>query len=343
MATYYQTDHDEAAHPKHFAPLIDQCCQAAVSKFCKILDSFALFHLSFILLLSLLAISSSFLLILQPTSMIFACSLSLLFLVFFSYLLILFYFEGKKSHEFELIDQTFFQDCKKALPPTLADSQMHQQLATTAENLAARLRKKDLYAMTLPPFVFLEDFVINLRFWLHHRDIITLQERLLTRAVKEHLEMIRLYPSDLEAHSLLAGALIALSYIYQRPSHPSFETSYFLRNLYNKEIYQRQAKNAAERAVEELKILDDLAPNDPWVHAQLANCYCFLGMQEDEIREYEILKNIRCEDKEILLRLGILYFDSGRNAKGLKIYGDLRSIDAKSADILIKRYNAIYQ
>ena len=110
------------------------------------------------------------------------------------------------------------------------------------------------------------------------------------------------------------------------------------------DAYQRSLelkfRKTAKKAIEEFQILCDYAPNDPWVHLQLAYSYHDLDMPLEEIKEYETILNLQPEDHETRFKLGSLYFQQDMNAKGLHVYETLRRIDLKRAEALIRLYSA---
>ena len=75
-------------------------------------------------------------------------------------------------------------------------------------------------------------------------------------------------------------------------------------------------------------------------YEQLAIGYRDLDMPEEEMREVETLLKLRAQDKEILYRLGTLYFKQGMNAKGLQIYEELRRGNFKKAEDLMSAYGS---
>jgi len=96
----------------------------------------------------------------------------------------------------------------------------------------------------------------------------------------------------------------------------------------------------AERAIEEFKVLNDYAPNDPWVHAQLAYSYHDLQMPKEEIKEYETILKLNPGDRDTLYKLGLLYFQEGMNAQGLRIYEELKRSHYKKAESLMENYGS---
>jgi lipopolysaccharide biosynthesis regulator YciM len=63
-------------------------------------------------------------------------------------------------------------------------------------------------------------------------------------------------------------------------------------------------------------------------------------MPAQEIQEYETLLKIVPHDKEVLFRLGILYFQQGHNARALRIYELLKKAKDTKAEELIAFYDA---
>ena len=81
------------------------------------------------------------------------------------------------------------------------------------------------------------------------------------------------------------------------------------------------------------------APHEPWVHEQLAQIYCFLNQPQEAIHSYETILAKISEDKNILLRLGILYFENGDHARALRLYEQLKSMQDPLAEELISYYD----
>ena len=156
--------------------------------------------------------------------------------------------------------------------------------------------------------------------YCYGEDVFNMKLLLLQAAIDEHLKQIRLTPTDLEVHASLANTYVALSKIYKGP------------------FFEKKYRMTARLAMEEFCILSHYAPNDPWVHEQLAAGYHDLNMPEEEMREMETLLKLKSQDKEILYRLGALYFNQGMNAKGLQVYEELQKANFKKAEDLITSY-----
>ena len=140
-------------------------------------------------------------------------------------------------------------------------------------------------------------------------------------------------------HAALANAYVMLSSLYTDPrKSESHDEERWVSPDRSSLQMQKQFRTTAERAIEEFKILSDYAPDDPWVHLQLAYSYRDLQMPEEEIREYEVVLKLRPDDKETLFKLGMLYFQQGKNANGLRVYELLKRTNYDKAESLIKFY-----
>lgn len=218
MATFYQTDHDASIGFHRFTHLIETQVHVALNKFQRILNSYALFHLSFLLILSLQLISTLVLLFTNPISPIFAITLGALFLSFFSYLIINYYFQEKKPDQFVEIKKEFFEGCRKIISLDLDDHDYHLSLANSAHQLSAYIMQKQIYGFSIPPFKFLETTFLKLSFYLHYKDLQMMQELLMKESIQEHIELIKKRPTDLQVHTSLANTYIATAKIYTIPT-----------------------------------------------------------------------------------------------------------------------------
>ena|SRR3990167_8289245 len=337
MATFYQTQRDDTYHIHEYADSIEKESSRFLTKFRQLLNSYTLFHASFFVVALMEIVIFSLSLLNYAESVAFVITLASMILTLFSYLILNYYFQGKKIEELRKLQIHFLQACQKLALPTLTDEEIHLAIGKNAFQLAATLGQKRIYALSLPPFEFFKEFLIKGRFLLHFNDVLKMQELLIQLSLDEYIAVLKLEPTDLAIHTSLANVYMTLAKIYQPPSELS---SYLSSKFIGRLQLEEKSTKATLRALEELKILDDLAPNDPWTHAQLASCYHNLERLEDELSEYEILSNLRSKDKEILLRLGVLYFRLGKTAKGLLTYESLKKIDAKYGDHLLSHYHS---
>jgi tetratricopeptide (TPR) repeat protein len=338
MATFYQTQRDDTYQILEYAEQIEKEGAHLFSKFRQMLNSYTLFHASFFFVALIEATIFSLSFISYKESVAFIITLASMVLTIFSYLILNYYFQGKKNEQFNDLKIQFLQSCKKYSTPSLSEEDIHLSIAKCSFQLAFSLGQKRIYALSLPPFEFFKEILLKSRFLMHFKDVLAMQELLMQLSLDEYMYILKLEPTDLAIHTSLANVYMTLSKIYQ--TSPEL-TSILSDKLFKKLNLSAKIELSLKSAIEELTILDDLAPNDPWTHAQLASCFHQLEKWEDELSEYEILSNLRSKDKEILLRLGILYFKLGKTAKGLLTYESLKKIDAKYADHLISHYQSL--
>lgn len=269
-------------------------------------------------------------------SSLVAVALSLIFLTVFSYLALrLWVIEQKPKHLDDVLNR-YIKSCKHLLNYSEEIPEHLVELANALGKFSGRLNGREYSYWKAPRFMpslapFFERFSL---FW-HHKDVLMMRELLLKASVDEHIKLVRMEPTSLEVHAGLANAYVMLSQIYQYPQ--TMEGSWMGEESFSQEL-EDNYRMTAERAVEEFKILEEYAPQDPWVHAQLAYSYNDLKMPWEEIREYEEICRLAPHDKDALFRLGVLYFKQGQNALGLKIYEDLRKYHYTKAEQLIKHY-----
>ncbi len=293
--------------------------------------SFINFHLSYGAIFSIeLILFMSFYSFFTKSS-ILAYSLSALFLTCFSYFVLLFYFQTKKEEKIILIKNQLIAACRQDLPQD-SFSENHLSLAVALSKLAQYLQDFEWSLFPSKHFSLLS----KISAYLSWQDVFNIKQLLLQAAIEEHIEQIKHTPTDLEVHASLANTYIVLSKLYQKPASDNHPKSASIRK---RELeFQELAKTYSHLAVEEFKILNHYASNDPWVHEQMALGYKDLNMLEEEIKETEILLKLRPQDKEILFQLGTLYFQQGLNAKGLQVYEDLKRTHLKKAEELLSSY-----
>jgi len=250
-------------------------------------------------------------------------ALSLVTLIVLIFLFYFFYTNTKKyvfqnaAHTALLIEK----DLKSLTPDTKAE-----ELLSTALSIPY-----------LPPklsrFSFLNR-IYGIFLWQPFHMLI---EQLLIKAIEHLITQIKLLPTNLHYHAALANLYVTLSNHYTKPL--SNQKNLFLLPSMRKELEQK-SRIASNRAIEELSILRSFAPNELWVHDQLAISYRELSLPQKEIEEHETILTLNPEDYNALLRLGILYFSQGEIAKGLEIYERLNDVQPLLAETLINHYGS---
>jgi len=302
----------------------------------------AAFNLFFMCLCTaeILLLLSFFTLLAQ--SLFLAFCLAGVFFTFFSYYTLRIYFRTKKPEQLKTIRDRYLSDCKILLNHQEGIAEHHIILAGACCKLANRFHAREYnYYRPYSWLDFLTPWLEVFSCWLYWHDIFLMKELLLQEAVSEHIKQVKCQPTSLEAHAALANAYVMLSglYIDPRKTEGYDDDRWIPSEKYN-EDFDIKFRNTAERAIEEFKILSDYAPDDPWVHIQLAYSYHDLQMPLEEIQEYEIIQKLIPNDKDNLYKLGVLYFQQGLNAKGLFVYKELKQANYKKADSLIKYYGS---
>lgn len=319
-------------NPALFEEHASQLAEQAASQFRKITRSHALFHCGFFLLglvevLGLLLFFPFF-----AKSSLLAFSIATLFLTGFSYFVLRFYFEGKKPEQFLSLREQCITSFKKGLPAALDRATYHLSLTHAVYRLINKLEGQETQYYPLPfQFKTLTPLLQKFSLWCHWRDVHEMKELLHQFCIEERIEQVKEEPTDIEVHALLANAYIA----FYKECLPEK-----IPLLVRKHADLNRFTLIAKKALEEFKIIDTYAPNDPWVHAQLASIYHDLKMPEKEIEAYETLLRISSQDQELLFRCGSLYFQQGHTAQGLRIYEQLKKQKDPRAKELIAFYNA---
>ena len=289
----------------------------------------------FIVLLEIVALL--FLIAYLPHSSALAVTISLLFTTGFAYTILRLYFHTKQPEQYHLIRQHFIYECKELL---LYDEHNPSSLHTLANALcqhAATLQGQEYHFYTLPSSIKqIQPLAEKFSCWWHWKEVIQMQEHILDYAIHERIQRVKLEPTNFEAHAALANTYLLLSDIYYIPEKD--EEHRWTPHEKNSRDLKNKFSLAAHQAIEELKILNEYSPNDLWVHKQLAHTYHKFKMYEEEMQEYETIISLAHDDYEAMYQLGVLYFQHGKNGKGLKIYDTLCHKKQSKAEQLIKFY-----
>ncbi len=321
---------------------LDALIKPTSSEFEKILRSYIVFNIFFFSLIALEILYLLFNLTFLAQTFVLAIHLAFLSVTIFFYFTLRLYFQTKKTERYLNLRAEFIQTCLHCLGNQNKLPEYHLAIANTCCRLAVDLHGKEYQVYHLPAlFDFLSSSIEKISCWCHWKDVHFMKELLLQASIEEHIKLVKMEPTHLEFHAGLANAYVMLSGLYVDPrTVDGLDDEHWIPPYKYTEEFKRIFRLIAERAIEEFKILSDYAPHDPWVHAQLAYSYRDLQMPKEEIREYEIIFQLCPEDKEILFKLGKLYFEQGLNAKGLKIYETIKKSNYKKAESLIHFYGS---
>lgn len=315
---------------------------SALTRFQKTLRSYTLFNLFFLLLITGEIVYFFVHLTLLVQTFVMAIHLALIFATIFCYFTLHMYAHTRKAEKLMSLRSEFVQACQQIIQEPEGETEHHLMVAQTCCKLAAELHGQEYQIYKCPAWcIFLISSFEKLNCWWFWQDVHAMKELLLQACVDEHVKLVRMEPTDLEAHAGLANAYVMLSGLYVDPRTVEGldDDRWIPPNKYN-ESFKQKFRLIAEKAIEEFKILSDYAPHDPWVHAQLAYSYRDLQMHKEEIKEYETILQLCPDDRETLFKLGKLYFEHGQNAKGLQVYESLKRSHYKKAESLIHFYGA---
>lgn len=335
---------DQAFHFDRYSynKQIHELTAPAIADFRSLIHKYALISLAVLTALAIEGATFLFFFAYLATSSYLAISLSALFVTFFSFFLLKLYLQTKKPEHFIDLRDKFIQKSKSLINYQEGIPEHHLALANALTKFSSHLHDLEYSFYTI--FKSWENINILLKrltCWLYWKDVHQMREFLLLYSIDEHLKLVKCEPTNLEVHAALANAYVLLSSLYADPKKTeSYDEERWISEARSSEEMQQKFRETAKRAIEEFKILNHYAPDDPWVHAQLAYSYHDLQMPEEEIHEYENILALRPGDQDTLFKLGMLFFQQGQNAKGLEIYEVLKRSHYKKAESLIKFYGA---
>jgi tetratricopeptide (TPR) repeat protein len=269
-------------------------------------------------------------------SAVLATSLAFVFLIFFAYFILRLYLQARKQEQLQELLECYISACRNLLNYEEGVPQSHAALASATIKFSNSLQGREYQLHHFP--IWLDKFKVwtdQLGYWCHWQDIHFMKELLLNEAIKENIKLVRCAPTSSEMHIALANAYVMLSELYVKGMQAKGDGNDKLSIEFSKKF-----KMAAESAVEELKTLKEFAPEDPWVHVQLAYSYRDLKMPKEEIQEYEAILRMTPGDRDVMFKLGRLYFQQGLNGQGLRIYDQLKKAQDRRAEELINSYGA---
>jgi len=310
-------------------------------RFGKINRSHLLFHSLFAFLLSVEFLFFALFFEEIVKTVVMAFWLAGFFLTLFTYLVLHFYMQGRRPEKLAQLRDEFIETVQTSIPFDPGTLEYHCCITEAIVHLTGELRIPPVENRFVQRSETLSYLAEKFRTWTRWKNLLQLKEMLILSSIHEHIRLIKSAPADLEAHASLASNYVALATLYQDPKKLTLNESLtWTPPEYESEEIREKFERALERALEEYQIINEYAPNDPWVHAQRATIYKELGRLDHEQEEYERILELDPENKEILHRLGRLYFRKGENAKGLLVYEQVRAIDPEVALEIIAHYDA---
>ena len=298
---------------------------------------YALFHASFLTAFVLELLALLIFMPFQAKTMSFAALVALTFLTVFTYFVLRFYFQTRKPQQFIVLRNKFLLTAFEKGQKKWSVEELHP-----IYELLQKLQGQESQYYCLPSFFeMIAPLVEKFSIWCHWEDVQWMKETLHLHALQKIFDWIKLSPTDVELHRILAASYMALHQIYQMPAASTAFDSFTERQYASPEMRAKFEK-AAYSALEELKVVLSYAPNDPWTLRQMAQVYHDLELKQDEKKTYEMLLSLKPQDGETHYQLGKLYFELGHMAEGLRLYQELREQKNPKAQELIAHYDARY-
>lgn len=322
--------------------VLQQVAQS-IAQFRYLTRRYALFHVIFFSFFICELIGLLLFFSLLAKSFLLATIVAATFLTAFSYFVLRFYFQTKKPEQFLNLRDSFIQNCQQlfSMNPDLQESR--RGFLQALYRLIQGLEGQEFQYYQVPKSLeALAPLIQKFSVWCHWEDVHLMKELLHTYSLRTQLEWVKTHPTDLELHRGLATSYIALYKIYQDPAtleHPSYS---FIAKEYTSPEMTQKFQKAAYCAIEELKIVLHYMPHDTHALTQLAETYHDIDQKEEERKTYEILLQLSPQENEIRFRLGVLYFQLGFMAQGLKVYDDLRKLNDPKSEQLIQHYDLFH-
>lgn len=324
-----------------FPPSLEIALEEGYGSFKSCIRFYGLFHVSFISFLCLQLLAFLLFFSYFSQSLAAACGLALFFLTLFSYFVLLFFFQAKKPEQLLSIRAHFCNTCQSLLPFPEETSESRLVLSGALEEFSLFLSQQELlfYSPSIS-IKALSPLVQKFNIWLHWKNFHQMKEFLFLQSIEILVSLIKQAPIDIELHAALAEAYVKLCKLYIHPKKTDASNSLpWISPEYLSFSMNQQFLLYSNKAIEEFKILEDLACKNPWVLAQLAEIYRLQEKAEKEIHQCEELLLLTPDNVDLLFQLGVLYFQEGYSAKGLKMYELLQKDPSDKAGKLIQHYN----
>ena len=210
----------------------------------------------------------------------FALALAVFFLTLFSFFLFRAYYQALKHDQFDVMIHEWMQGMQSS---PYDSSRVAEKLSSLSDQLIGR---ENSYYSPPQRFSFLNAFIPKASFWCHWDDLLRFRELLLQKAVKEYFKILRLQPTHHEIHVHLANTYIKLSSLYRACIYKLNHE----KVLYTKkqaDMLEHKFEIVSRKALEEMKILKEIAPDALDINLQLAYLYSDLHMTQEETQQYE--------------------------------------------------------
>ncbi|MCI0381838.1 MAG: hypothetical protein L0207_02150 [Chlamydiae bacterium] len=318
---------------------IDDLCRFFVLKIKNNIKKHFLFHFLFLASILLeLVIFGYFFSFFTHTSILAFC-LAGIFITIFSYITLHFYLQSKKNEDLYKIKEDFLKNCFALIEKKDDTSNLHCFFIYATTLLASLLSFRPIlggkWQKKFPTLALIRE---KYHIWLEWKDLQSIKELLFFEAIDQHIQLIKLNPTNGETHLSLGNLYIHLSKLYREQEELPWNPA----QLRSEEM-ARNHRSALEKAISEYQINLELTPENPKIYLQLIEIYKQLKEKEKEMEICEKLIQIDAENADILFRMGSLYFQKGNLVAGLKMYQKIKEIDETKAKDLFQFYASTHR
>lgn len=281
------------------------------------------FHFGFAALISIEVILLGLFLPVLIDAFFLGLGVSIIFFTSLLYCILRIYYNEKKPEELYTLRDEFLEECRTFISQKITPEELPSALSDCAYFAAEDFQKSSFDTIVLPQFFAWAQPKFNKLLQNTLRgDIEKITELFLFSSIEEEVRLVKEHPIKIETHGRLASLFMALADIYEANSS--------------------NAKEALLNAVEELKIITHLAPKNSAAHEALAQCFAKLHNGELELKQYELLYQLKPHDPTLLFQLGKRYLTKNETGKGLAIYEELKNQDLQKAQELLSFYGQEY-
>ncbi len=189
-----------------------------ISKFQRHLKAYTLFNLIFLLLITGEIAYFLVHLALLVQTFVVAIHLALIFATIFCYFTLHTYAYTRKAEKIMSLKSDFVQACQQSCQTTEKDTAYHLLIANACCQLAAELHAQEYQIYRCPTWsIFLSSSFEKLNCWWFWQDVHFMKEILLQASIDAHIQIVRMEPTNLEAHAGLANGYVMLSGLYVDP------------------------------------------------------------------------------------------------------------------------------
>jgi tetratricopeptide (TPR) repeat protein len=253
-----------------------------------------------------------------------------------SYFVIKLYLDSKKPDSLIALKDYYLDLCKKDLLFSENSKEFHLRIATDLYSFSLNLKGYE-YQVHKPLSKSLIPFFRLLSCFFHWKEVFFIREQLMQLSIDEHIQLVQLFPNDLETHASLAESFMLMSRLY---AEILAQQEPWIKKSVREFDLEKKFLISSDLALEELNIVETLSTQTPWSLSHKASIYHELKRPFDEISCYEKILEINPQDDKVIYRLGVLYFNQGLITNGLNCYQKLKENGDERASTLIQHYDA---